>query len=278
MHWRHAHGVLEFGNKPLLMGILNVTPDSFSDGGSFLNPSDALAAAEKMVTAGAVILDVGGESTRPGAQAVPADEELRRVIPVIEKIRSTLPQVLISIDTYKARVAAEALQAGAAIINDVSGGAWDADLLGVVVESEAGYVATHSRGRPDEMQNNPVYDEVVGEVSGYLSDWRSHLGSLGVADERIVLDPGIGFGKTAEHNMTLIGSDVWSGLGRPVLWGISRKSFISKILGVESKDRLAASLALHARLLNLACPQIWRVHEVAEYAHFLDMWFRLEKS
>ena len=278
MHWRHAHGVLEIGEKPVLMGILNVTPDSFSDGGSFLHPDAALEAAEKMAVAGAVILDVGGESTRPGAQPVSADEELRRVIPVILKIREKLPGILISIDTYKGPVAREAMQAGAAIVNDVSGGSWDVELTGVVAGSKAGYVVMHSRGRPDGMQNNPVYGDVAVEVFQHLTTFRDRLAALGVEGERLVFDPGIGFGKTAEHNMELIRSEFWAGLERPVLWGISRKSFISKILGVDQNDRLTGALALHARLLNQSCPQIWRVHEVAEYSRFMEMWFRLEKS
>ncbi|MDD5260820.1 MAG: dihydropteroate synthase [Methylacidiphilales bacterium] len=277
MLWQHAHGSLEIGNRPVLMGILNITPDSFSDGGSHFRLGDALARAEEMATAGAHILDVGGESTRPGATPVEEEEELRRVIPVIEAIHRRLPHMLISVDTYKARVALEALKAGAAIVNDVSAGRWSPGMLEVLSNSQAGYVAMHSLDRPDRMQLNVKYADVVAEVYDFLAGLQTRLESAGINSDRLVFDAGIGFGKSPEHNLKLIAAhETWGKLGRPILWGISRKSFISKILNVEPDDRLTGSLSLHARLLESGLPQIWRVHEVEEYAKFLDMWFRLD--
>ncbi len=277
MLWQHAHGSLKIGEKPVLMGILNVTPDSFSDGGSHFCLNDALARAEEMAAAGAQILDVGGESTRPGATPVLEDEELRRVIPVIEAIHERLPNMLISIDTYKARVALEALKAGAAIVNDVSAGRWSPGMLEVLTGSKAGYVAMHSLDRPDRMQLNVKYADVVAEVYDFLAGLQTQLESAGINPDRLAFDAGIGFGKTPEHNLELIAAhETWRRLGRPILWGISRKSFISKILNVEPDDRLSGSLSLHARLLESGLPQIWRVHEVEEYAKFLGMWFRLD--
>ncbi|MDR1146151.1 MAG: dihydropteroate synthase [Verrucomicrobiales bacterium] len=274
--WQHARGILEFGDRPLLAGILNVTPDSFSDGGCYTTLENAMSRAEEILRAGAQIIDIGGESTRPGAASVPEDEELRRVIPIISAIHQRWPLAVISIDTYKAKVARQAVAAGAAIINDVSGGQWDADLLPVVAAGDAGYIAMHSLDRPERMQLQPAYDDVTRTVSGFLRELGDRLERLGVARERVIYDAGLGFGKNAEHNLQLLrATATWRELGRPLMWGLSRKSFLSHILNVSLPDRLAGALAVYGRLLQHGGPQVWRVHEVEQCAQFIDMWFRL---
>jgi len=279
MRWQHARGFLTLGERPVLMGILNVTPDSFSDGGLHFSLDGALRRAEQQIAAGAVILDVGGESTRPGAMPVDEEEELRRVVPVLREIRCRWPDVLLSIDTYKSRVAREALEAGAVIINDVSGGRWDEALLSVVAESKAAYICMHSLDRPDRMQLNPVYQNVAAEVGLFLRDLCGRLDGLGVSRERLAVDPGLGFGKTPEHNLTLIrAASDWAAFGRPVVWGLSRKSFISRLLGVGPEERLTGGLAAHAWLLRQPHPQIWRVHEVEAYARLWKMSFLLDRG
>jgi dihydropteroate synthase len=277
--WRHLNGEFILGARPLLMGILNVTPDSFSDGGKYLLQEQALIQAEKMIREGADILDVGGESTRPGADPVSESEELQRVIPIIESVRRAYPEVVLSIDTYKAEVAACAVAAGAGIINDVGAGVWDKKMPEVVKAAGAGYICMHSRGRPQDMQNNPVYSDVVAEVLAFLRERRNLLVSCGIEENRLVFDPGIGFGKRLEDNMQLLRqSSCFIGLGRPVLWGLSRKSFISKLLGVGPEERLAGGLSAYAALLRHPVPQIWRVHDVAEHAQLIRMWEEISRN
>jgi dihydropteroate synthase len=275
--WQHAQGTLTFGNRPLLAGILNITPDSFSDGGSYATLESALFRAGEMLNAGAQIIDVGGESTRPGAVAVDEDEELRRVIPVIGAIHRRWPLAVVSIDTYKSGVARRAVAAGAAIVNDVSGGLWDDRMLEMVADSGAGYIAMHSLDRPQRMQLKPAYGDVVFTVSGFLRGLGDRLEHLGVARDRIVYDVGIGFGKNAEHNLQLLrATAAWRELARPIMWGISRKSFLSHILNVSLQDRFTGALAVYGWLLKNGGPQVWRVHEVEQCAKFIEMWRRLE--
>ena len=216
------------------MGIVNVTPDSFSDGGAHLQPAAAEAAARRMIDEGAAIVDVGGESTRPGSEGVSLDEELRRVVPVLERL-SGLP---LSIDTAKAEVARRALELGAELVNDVTALRGDPELAGVVADAEAYLCLMHMRGEPRTMQQDPRYDDVAGEVTAFLEERLAAAVAAGVAEERICLDPGIGFGKTTEQNLELVRRlDVLTALGRPVVVGFSRKRSLGKILGdPEAQD------------------------------------------
>ncbi|MCS7304788.1 MAG: dihydropteroate synthase [Thermoguttaceae bacterium] len=260
-YWQLRTRRLEFGRRPLLMGVLNVTPDSFSDGGKFLEPQAAVDHAWRLVAEGAEILDIGGESTRPYAQPVPAEEELRRVMPVLESLAGKLP-IAISIDTYKAVVAREAIAAGAEIINDVTALTGDPLMLPLAVETGAAVCLMHMQGRPETMQDNPQYEDVVGEVYAYLQARRDAALAAGIPAERIALDPGIGFGKLLEHNLALL-QNAWRlhELGCPVLVGPSRKRFIGQLLGDLEADRrwgtIGAALALARQGV-----QILRVHDV----------------
>jgi dihydropteroate synthase len=248
------------------MGILNVTPDSFSDGGlaydPSLDPSRAIAAGLAMARAGADLVDVGGESTRPGAAPVPEDEELARVVPVVAGL--TAGGATVSIDTTKARVAREAVAAGASIVNDVSAGSLDPELVGTVAELGVGYVLMHRSGTPLTMQEDPRYADVVGEVFDFLADHLAELAAAGVDPGRVMVDPGIGFGKTAAHNLHLLRrTRELTSLGRPVLIGASRKSFIGALSGTtRAADRLAGSLAV-ASLAVASGARVLRVHDVA---------------
>lgn len=271
MRWQHASGRLEIQDRPLLMGILNVTPDSFSDGGCFYEPDRAVEHGLKLLEDGAAILDIGGESTRPGAVPLAASEELARVLPVVEGILREKPGTIISIDTYKAETARGAMGAGASIINDVGGLCWDEGMLAAVIDSGAGYIGMHSKGRPAVMQQQSRYRNVVDEVGVFLDGLRKTFAAAGLAEDRLVLDVGIGFGKNVEHNMALLkAGERWADLQRPLVWGVSKKSFISRVLGVE--ERLAGGMAVHAWLRSRGGPQIWRVHEIRETRQFLDMW------
>jgi dihydropteroate synthase len=272
MIWRHLNGKFQIGSRPLLMGILNVTPDSFSDGGKFFLQDQALAHAEKLIREGVDILDVGGESTRPGAEPVPEQEELKRVLPVIESIQRSYPYVVLSIDTYKARVAERSVQSGVSIINDVGAGLWDQDMPQVLKKTRAAYVCMHAQGFPGNMQSHPTYQDVGRDVFHFLKQRKEMLLAMGIAESSLAFDPGIGFGKKLEHNLDLIrqASDFFE-LGRPILWGLSRKSFISQLLGVTPENRLAAGLAAYASLWRQGGAQIWRVHEVAEHLQFIKM-------
>ena len=249
-------------DRPLVMGILNVTPDSFSDGGAHFEPVVALRHARLMLAEGADIVDVGGESTRPGAAEVPVDEELSRVLPVVEQLAGEAAPV--SIDTRHAEVAAACAYAGASIINDVSGFRDDA-MTEVAAGSDAGLVVMHMLGEPGTMQRAPRYKDVVAEVAEYLQRRAAVLEAAGVARDRIALDPGIGFGKTTEHNLELLRRlNEIAKLGYPVVIGVSRKRFIGDITGVEApRDRVAGSLA--AALVAVANgAHVVRVHDVAD--------------
>lgn len=259
-----------FPRPALVMGIVNVTPDSFSDGGQFLNPDAAVAHALQLIDQGAEILDIGGESTRPRAVPVEEAEELRRVIPVIERLAERIA-IPISIDTLKPAVAKAALQAGASIVNDIAANREDEAMWRIVAETGAGYVCMHMQGTPQTMQANPKYDDVVREVGEFFSERLERLNRCGVASERVIFDVGIGFGKTLEHNLQLLGSlENFGKLGRPLLLGVSRKSFIRKLLGTELKDRWPASLAC-ACLAVEAGVHFIRTHDVAETAQAIRM-------
>ena len=259
-----------FPRPALVMGIVNVTPDSFSDGGQFLDASAAVAHALQLVEEGAEIIDVGGESTRPGAIPVSEAEELRRVMPVIERLAGRV-KVPISIDTLKPGVARAALSAGASIVNDVAANRSDTAMWKVVAEACAGYVCTHMQGTPQTMQANPVYGDVLHEVRAFFLRSIERLNDCGVSRDQIILDPGIGFGKTAEHNLQLLGGvQGFVGLARPLLIGVSRKSFIGKLLSAELTARLPAALAC-ACLAVSAGVQIVRAHDVAETVQAIRM-------
>lgn len=260
--WRAGRFHYEFPRRTLIMGILNVTPDSFSDGGRFLSLEKAVAHAEEMAAEGADILDIGGESTRPGAPEVPEAEELRRVLPVLREISKRV-NVPLSIDTRKPAVAAAALDAGAAIINDIAANRDDDAMWRLAARTGAGYVAMHMQGTPTTMQQAPHYDDVVTDVKMFLRDRLGRLQAAGVAPEQIVLDVGIGFGKTLAHNLTLLGAlQRFHDLGRPLLLGVSRKSFLSKLAGAPEADRLPGSLACACAAVADGV-QILRVHDVA---------------
>ena len=263
-----AHDLMRRG---MVMGIVNVTPDSFSDGGRYFDVDHAVDHGRELIREGAAILDVGGESTRPGAEPVSEVEELRRVLPVIRALRAE-SDVLISIDTFKATVAEAALDAGADIINDVSGLTHDPRMVEVAARSSAGIVLMHMKGEPRTMQVNPHYDDVVREVQQFFRDRLENLTSSGIAPERIVLDPGIGFGKALEHNLALLRSLRELAVNdRPVLLGVSRKSMIGKLVGSDRmEDRAWPTVALtsYARERGV---RIVRVHEVKANADAMRM-------
>jgi dihydropteroate synthase len=260
-------GVLATSERTQVVGILNVTPDSFSDGGASFDPDDhpgaAIAAGRALLDAGADVLDVGGESTRPGAEPVDVEDELRRVIPVVEALAGD--GAVVSIDTTKARVAREAVAAGAMIVNDVSAGSLDDDLLPTVAELGVPYVLMHMRGTPKTMQQDPTYDDVVGEVFDFLARRLTDLQALGVPADHVIVDPGIGFGKTAAHNLALLRRlREFTSLGRPLMVGTSRKSFLGRVAGVtDPAARLEGSLAT-AALAVVSGARLVRVHDVAE--------------
>jgi len=261
--WRLRSRTLQFSRRPLLMGIVNVTPDSFSDGGQFLDHAAAVAHALRLLDEGADILDIGGESTRPYSTPVAADEELRRVMPVIEETHQRRPDAVLSIDTSKAAVAQAAIGAGAQIINDVTGLAGEERIIDVVRSASVGVCAMHMQGTPQTMQDAPTYNDIVAEIHEYLRQRRDALLSAGIERERICLDPGIGFGKTHEHNITLM-ANCWRfhDLGCPLLVGHSRKGFIGKLIGDKTADRTAGTIG-GALALARQGVQIIRVHDVA---------------
>jgi dihydropteroate synthase len=261
-----------FPRPALVMGIVNVTPDSFSDGGKFLDADAAVAHALELVSQGADILDIGGESSRPGAQPVSEAEELRRVIPVIEKLAPQV-KIAISVDTMKTGVACAALTAGASIVNDVGAATrTDVAMWKLIADFQAGYIVMHSQGSPVTMQEQPVYKNVVRDVDEFFSARLVELlNEGGVSMEQVALDPGIGFGKTLEHNLQLL-ADLkhFTRWKRPLMIGVSRKSFIQKLLGADVDARLPASLAC-AILALTSGVKIIRTHDVAETVQALRM-------
>ncbi len=248
---------------PAIWGIVNVTPDSFSDGGRWFEPEAAVAHGVALAAEGADVLDIGGESTRPGAATVPEDEEVRRVVPVVKGLRAAGVSLPISVDTRKAAVAAAALDAGATIVNDVSGGTFDPRMLALVGARGAGVVLMHMKGTPETMQQDPTYRDVVEEVRAWLEARARDAEFAGVAPDRIWLDPGIGFGKTAAHNEEILRRlERFGSLRRKVLLGASRKRFLGAITGRPADERLAASLACAARGHEAGVAAL-RVHDVA---------------
>lgn len=262
---------------PLVMGILNVTPDSFSDGGTFFSTDVAVERALEMVEEGAAIIDVGGESTRPGAMPVDAEEEERRVIPVVRAIASQ-SKTVVSIDTTKARVASQALDAGAHIINDISSCTFDPDMPSLAASSGAGVILMHMQGTPRVMQHAPHYKNVVGEVLDYLVAQSNALMINGVKRDCLAIDPGIGFGKNLEHNLSLLTSlDKFAELGLPVVAGVSRKSFLGLLTGKNAQERLAGSIAATV-FCALKGVQIVRVHDVKETVDAMNVVRALRKA
>jgi dihydropteroate synthase len=275
MHWRHATGVLAL-DRPRILGIVNVTPDSFSDGGRLSSVDDARRLIDAMVGDGADIVDIGGESTRPqGAKPVGADEELRRVMPVVEAVLSDHPATPISIDTVKAAVAERALNAGASIINDVSGFRLDSRMASICATGGAGVVLTHSRGDVADMATfaHATYgDDVVGEIVGELTVRVADAERAGIVRDRIVVDPGIGFSKRAEHSLATLGQlRRVASLGLPVLVGVSRKRFIGEITSVKQPDaRVAGTTGANVAALDRGAI-LFRVHDVRAARHALDV-------
>lgn len=268
------------GGKPLLMGILNVTPDSFSDGGLHADSVAAVRHGVQMASDGADVIDVGGESTRPGALRVPAAGQLQRVLPVVRELRRELPAgCRISIDTTRAEVAAAALDAGAAIINDVSAGREDPDLPALAARSGADLVLMHMQGTPETMQVQPHYGDVTGEVRAFLLQRAAAAEAAGVRRERIWIDPGIGFGKSKAHNLQLLaGLPALVQAGYPVLLGTSRKRFMGTICNVERFDELVAATCATTALGVLAGVRMFRVHDVRANRQALDVAWAIRES
>jgi len=267
---RCGSATLEIGQRTLVMGIVNVTPDSFSDGGQFLHPARAIEHGLALAEAGADILDIGGESTRPGSEPVDAETECARVLPVIAALarQATVP---VSIDTSKAIVARRALDAGAAILNDVTALRGDPGMAAAAADSGAPLVLMHMRGTPRTMQQAPHYDDLMGEVTGYLRKAMARAVAAGVSEEQIVVDPGLGFGKTLGHNLELVRRlGELRSLGRPILVGPSRKSMIGQVLGVPAHQRLHGTAALVALAVARGA-HIVRVHDVAAMSHVARM-------
>ncbi|MEJ2387974.1 MAG: dihydropteroate synthase [Chromatiaceae bacterium] len=260
-------------SRPLLMGILNLTPDSFSDGGRYATTADAVAQALAMVQEGADIIDVGGESTRPGARRVDATEQKRRVLEVVQQLHRRLgPEMPVSIDTTLSEVAAAAIEHGASIVNDISAGRDDPDMRELVADTGAYLVRMHMQGTPETMQIEPVYEDVVGEVETFLRQRAGAALAAGVRRDRLILDPGIGFGKTREHNLLLLQAlSRLCALGYPLLIGVSRKRFMGSICKVQSPHELTAATCACTALGVLAGAAMFRVHDVAENRQAADV-------
>ena len=267
-------------DKPLIMGILNVTPDSFSDGGKYTGINDALNQVERMLAEGVDIIDIGGESTRPGSDSVAATDQLQRVIPVITAIRQQLKcDILISIDTTSSEVAKAALAAGANIINDVSAGQDDKDLLALVAQTDVPIILMHSQGTPKTMQDNPYYEDVVREVSDFLKKRIDAALMAGVKNDNIAIDPGIGFGKRKQDNLDLLAHlDTLVALGYPVLLGASRKRFMGTLCDVTEPSELVTATAVTTALGVMAGVRIFRVHDVKENRQAADVAWAVRQS
>ncbi|MEW6357425.1 MAG: dihydropteroate synthase [Planctomycetota bacterium] len=260
---RNVLNDLGLGRRTLVMGILNVTPDSFSDGGRFFDVAAALAHARRMVEEGADIIDIGGESTRPGAGRLSAEEECSRVLPVIEALRREF-EVVISIDSWKAAVAQHALDAGANMINDIGGLRLDPAMAGLAAERGAPVVIMHMQGTPQTMQHKPTYNDVIGDIKTFLEDGIDRAAAAGVPREKVLIDPGIGFGKTLEHNLEILRRlHEFTDLDAPVLIGTSRKAFLGKILDVPPENRMIGTMATVALAVREGASVV-RVHDVRE--------------
>jgi dihydropteroate synthase len=267
--WKIAGCVVDLSRHGLIMGVLNVTPDSFSDGGRFFSAEEAVERGLSVAQEGAQIIDVGGESTRPRAESVVAEEELRRVVPVIKELRAK-SDILISIDTSKAQVARAAIEEGASIVNDVTGGQGDKDMIPLVAESKAAFIIMHMQGNPRTMQIAPHYIDVVSEVADFFRQQYARALECGIDPMAIAFDPGIGFGKTLEHNLELLAQlERIRVHERPLVVGISRKSFLAKLIGSsEVNDRRAPAVALTS-LLRARGADVFRVHDVKENVNAL---------
>lgn len=269
---------LDLGSRTCIMGILNATPDSFSDGGLYSDPARALVHAREMVAAGAEILDIGGESTRPGARPLSEEEELRRIIPLIERISAEVA-VPVSVDTYKATVAKRALQAGASIVNDISGLRFSPDMAKVVADAGAAVVIMHIKGTPRDMQQNPVYDDVVADVLSYLGEGIEIARRAGIDREQVLVDPGIGFGKTLDHNLAILNRlEEFRVLGRPIVLGTSRKKFIGTVLDIAQPDQRIDGTAATVALGIERGASVVRVHDVARMTQVARMTDAIVKS
>ena len=254
---------LNLGSRTHLMGILNVTPDSFSDGGRFFKLEEAISQGMRLAGEGADIIDIGGESTRPGSEPVSLEEELRRVIPVIQELAKRI-DTPISIDTYKSRVAKEALDSGASMVNDISALRFDPEMIKILAEYKAPVVLMHIKGTPKNMQDNPQYQNVVEEIKTHLEDSIKMAKEAGIDENKIIVDPGIGFGKTLEDNLKILKNlKEFASMGRPILIGVSRKSFIGKIFDLPAEQRLEGSLVALAVSITSGA-NILRVHDVKE--------------
>ena len=275
--WQCGDQTLQLGGFPLIMGIVNVTPDSFSDGGNFLERNAAVDHALKLADNGADILDIGGESTRPNAERVSVAEELRRVVDVVAQVRQATDR-LISIDTTKAEVARQALAAGANIVNDISGLTFEPGIVDVCAESDCGVICMHILGTPQTMQRDPHYDNVVTDVCDFLSTRLATLERSGIARDRVITDPGIGFGKTAQHNVDLLSNiGVLRELNRPVLIGHSRKRFLAKVLGRPVEERTFGTIGVAIAVAAQGADMI-RVHDVRETRDALLAWHAIVNS
>lgn len=279
MHWTIRDRVLTIERRPLVMGIVNVTPDSFSDGGQFASAETAIAHGIALETQGADILDVGGESTRPGSQPVTLEEERGRVLPVVQGLAQRV-RVPISVDTTKAEVARACLEAGASIVNDVTALTGDPAMPEVVRAHKAGAVLMHMQGTPATMQQAPHYRDVVAEIADYLRERLTTLQAFGISGEQLALDPGIGFGKTSAHNLAILGRlGEFGALGRPVCLGVSRKGFLGRLLNQRPAQQrvagsIAAALFAHAR----HAVHLVRVHDVQDTRDALIIFDELERA
>ncbi|HLY75900.1 MAG TPA: dihydropteroate synthase [Planctomycetota bacterium] len=267
--FRYPGGSITFGRRTTVMGVLNVTPDSFSDGGNWMDPDRAVRHARRMVRDGADLVDVGGESTRPRARPVPVSEEIRRVVPVIRRLAAE--RILVSIDTSKAAVAAAAFQAGAKILNDVTALRGDRAMAKAAARAGVGVILMHMKGSPGTMQVNPEYGDVVAEISDFFREILKTAWRAGIERDKIILDPGIGFGKLPEHNLEILRRlDEFRSLGRPLAIGTSRKSFIGRALGRQVHDRLSGTGATVAAAI-LRGADLVRVHDVREMSDVARM-------
>lgn len=271
------NGSLDFSKRAYVMGVLNVTPDSFSDGQRFFEPEAAVEHAFRMEEEGADLIDIGAESTRPGAEPVPLKEELRRILPVLERLSGSL-KVPISIDTYKSQVAEKAIQCGAEIVNDISGLNFDPDLKNLIARYDVAVIIMHMKGNPRNMQQNPHYRDLLGEICSYFEKSISAAAQAGVSSEKIIVDPGIGFGKTLPHNLEILrGLESFKVLGKPIMVGTSRKSFLGKILNLPVDDRLEGSIAAAAYAVMRGA-NIVRVHDVASTVRALRTIEAIDKA
>ena len=269
--WKIGDRIFDLSRQGLIMGVLNITPNSFSDGGNFFDAENAVAHGLRMAAEGAHLIDVGGESTRPGAEAVAPEEELRRVIPVVEQLRRK-SEVIISIDTSKADVARAAIRAGASIVNDVTGGRGDQEMMPLIAETKSAFIIMHMQGIPQTMQIAPQYTNVVSEVFDFFRQQYARAIVYSIDPMAIAFDPGIGFGKTLEHNLELLAQlERLRACDRPIVIGVSRKSFLGKLINSEQmSDRLAPAVALTS-LLRTRGADVLRVHDVKENVNALKI-------